>query len=105
MRNVNDAEFAEVTSGAGVVLVDFWASWCGPCRVFTPILEKVAEAHPEVTLVGVNVEEQRELAQRCGITSIPTLWVFSGGEQVGAVVGVVPQSRLERMVQAVVAAR
>ena len=79
--HVNDNEFdREVLQDSGTVLVDFWATWCGPCRMLAPILEELSGQHPELKIVKVDVDENRELALRYGIESIPTLLVFRNGQ-------------------------
>lgn len=75
------------------VLVDFWASWCGPCRALSPIVDAVAEAHPDkVKVCKVNVDEEPELAARYHVMSIPTLVVFRGGEKVKSSVGLISEA-------------
>ena len=77
----------EVLEAKGTVLVDFWAPWCGPCRMQAPILEAFAGEHPEVKVGKVNVDENPELAEKFGIMSIPTLLVFKDGKLVKSAVG------------------
>lgn len=77
----------EVMNSEKPVLVDFWASWCGPCRMVSPVVEKIAEEYPEYKVVKVNVDEEQELAAQFGVMSIPTLMVVKSGEVVNKSVG------------------
>ncbi|MGI5059181.1 thioredoxin [Treponema pectinovorum] len=80
------------------VLVDFWASWCGPCKMLGPIVAQIAEENQGVVKVGkVNVDEQEELASKYGIVSIPTVILFKGGQAVKTSVGLVPKETLVAM--------
>lgn len=89
----------EVLKSDKTVLVDFWASWCGPCRMLSPVVDEIAEEHPEIKVCKVNVDEQEELAMRYGIMSIPTLIVFRGGEAVRQNAGVLPKQAILDMVR------
>lgn len=84
----------EVLQSEQTVLVDFWASWCGPCSMFAPVVEQIAEEHAEIKVGKVNVEEQPELAQQFQVMSIPMMVVFKGGKAVGSSVGVQPKEAI-----------
>mgnify|MGYP000152296626 FL=1 len=88
---------SEVLKAEGTVLVDFWATWCGPCRMLSPIVDEVANEHPDVKVGKINVDEQPELAQQFGIMSIPTLLVFKNGEKVQESVGLIPKEKVEAL--------
>ena len=82
------------TIGAGVTVVDFWAPWCGPCRIVGPVIEEVAEAMPEIKVGKVNIDDHQELAVRYNVMSIPTIIVFKDGKPVNSSVGVVSKKAL-----------
>ncbi len=87
----------EVLSNTEPVVVDFWAPWCGPCRVVAPVLERIAEERAgELKIVKVNIDDERELAVRYGISSIPTIVLFEGGEPVARAVGAQAKGRMEK---------
>ena len=86
--NINKNNFVEeVINSEKPVLVDFWASWCGPCRMVVPIVEQIAEEYPEYKVVKINVDEEQELAAQFGVMSIPSLMIFKNGEVVNKSVG------------------
>lgn len=89
---------SEVLSGSDATLVDFWAAWCGPCRMLGPVIEEIAaENHPGLTVGKVNVDEQPDLASRYGVMSIPTVILFRGGKEVARSVGVKSKAELLAM--------
>jgi thioredoxin len=95
------ADFGRVVHENDVVLVDFWASWCGPCRMFAPIFEKASEDHPGIVFAKVDTESEQELAAAAHITSIPTLMAFKGGQLVFSQPGALPAPALEQLVEAI----
>ena len=93
--HVNDNEFdREVLQDSGTVLVDFWATWCGPCRMLAPILEELSGQHPELKIVKVDVDENPQLAMAFQVSSIPTVVSFQDGKALKKSVGVVPGEKL-----------
>ncbi len=95
--NKNNFE-EEVLKSDKPVLVDFWASWCGPCRMFAPIIDTVAEEYPDEVKVGkINVDEENELAQQYRVASIPTLIMFQNGEAMKRSVGVISKEDIVAM--------
>jgi thioredoxin 1 len=93
--------FDELIEGDGIVLVDFWAAWCGPCRQFAPVFEAASEQHEDIRFLKVDTEEERELAARAAITSIPTLMAFRDGILVYARPGALPAPMLEQLIAGV----
>lgn len=87
----------EVMNSDKPVLMDFWASWCGPCRMLGPVLEELAAERPDVKVVKINTDEQPELAAKFGVMSIPALFVVKDGEITNQTVGVQPKARLEAL--------
>ena len=91
---------SEAVQTSQTVLIDFWATWCGPCRMLSPVVDEVAEENPTVKVCKVNVDEQPELAEQFSVMSIPTLVVLKNGQVVNQSVGVVPKSSIESMIRA-----
>ena len=98
--DVKTADFeAEVLKSDKTVLVDFWAVWCGPCRMLSPVVDQVAEENPDTKVCKVNVDEEQQLAIKYGVMSIPTLLVFKGGELVNQSVGVIPKEEVLNLIK------
>ena len=99
---ITDQNFTEeIDTQDGLSVVDFWAAWCGPCRLVAPIVEKLAEDYAEEGLrVGkLDVDQNQEIASRFGVRSIPTILFFKDGELVDQVIGLVPRTQLEELIQ------
>ena len=90
--------FEQTVSGDGIVLVDFWATWCGPCRQFGPIFEEASEKYPDVVFGKIDTDDQQQLAMAAQITSIPTLMAFRDGVAVFRQSGALPLSALEDLI-------
>jgi thioredoxin 1 len=96
LTEVTDANFqAEVIESESPVLVDFWAPWCGPCRVVAPVLEEIAAEREDLRIVKLNVDENQQTAASFDVLSIPTLILFRSGQPVKKVIGAYPKKKLE----------
>ena len=96
IKHITDASFdADVLNAAQPVLVDYWAEWCGPCKMIAPILDEVAKDYDgRLNIAKMNVDQNREVPAKFGIRGIPTLMIFKGGQKVDTVVGAVPKATL-----------
>jgi thioredoxin 1 len=95
------SSFGAQIEKTGITLVDFWAEWCGPCRMFAPIFEAASEKYPEITFGKVDTEAQQQLAEEAGISSIPTLMVFRDGILLYNNPGALPAEALDEIIKAV----
>lgn len=96
-QSVSMATFEGVVDEHELVLLDFWASWCGPCKTFLPVFEELARHHPDIYFGKVNVEEARDLAEAFQVRSVPTLMAFKKGTLVFEQAGLLPPAALERL--------
>ena len=97
--NVKSTEFEALIDKGGIVLVDFWAEWCGPCKMFGPIFEKVSGNFPEITFAKIDTEAEREISAAAGITSIPTLMAFRDGILLYREAGALPEKHLVQLIE------
>ncbi len=102
--NVGEKEFETLITESPIVFVDFWAEWCGPCKMFGPIFEAASEKHPDVVFAKVDTEAEQALAGAAGITSIPTLMAFRDGILLFRQPGALPAASLEELIGAIKAA-
>ena len=99
--DLSTSTFEQAVLGGGIVLVDFWAAWCGPCRMFAPTFDKASAKHPDIVFGKVDTEAERELASAAGIMSIPTLMGFRDGILVYNQAGAASASALDGVIQAI----
>ncbi|MFC6593331.1 thioredoxin [Kitasatospora paranensis] len=96
---LTDKNFDEIAGGKGIVLVDFWAAWCGPCRMFAPVFERVSQKHPDIVFGKVDTQAQQQLAAAFQISSIPTLMAVRDGVVLYAQPGALPEAALEDVIR------
>lgn len=98
VQHITTAQFqTEVLDFPGTVLLDFWATWCGPCRMIAPIVEQIAEENPDIKVCKIDVDENMELAMQFQVASIPTLVVMKNGKMTASTVGAVPKAQILAM--------
>jgi thioredoxin 1 len=100
-KHLTTADFTEVASGDGIVLIDFWAAWCGPCVRFAPVYERVSEKHPDIVFAKVDTEAEPVLAQEFDIQAIPTIMAIRDGVMVYQRPGALPEQALEQLISQV----
>lgn len=98
-KNLTYTDFTQTIGDDGIVFVDFWAAWCGPCRSFAPTFEEASEQHPDIVFGKVDTEAEQQLAAEFRITSIPTLMVFRDGIMVYSQPGALPPAQLDQLIQ------
>jgi len=100
MLEVNEQNFEEeVTKSDKPVIVDFWAAWCGPCKMLGPVFEKVSQDMPEVKFAKLNVDENKDLQQKNAVMGIPCMIIFKNGEEVERIVGFQPEEKLKESIK------
>lgn len=97
IKHFKTAEFDAAVAAAPLAMVDFWADWCGPCKMIAPILEQIAEEHPELTIAKMNIDDDPSVAISYGVTGIPTLLLFENGQVKQTVVGYREKADLEAL--------
>ena len=96
---INKDNFSEVLNQEKTVLLDFYASWCGPCRMLSPVVDKIAKENPQYLVGKINVDEETDLAMQFGVTSIPALFVLKNGKVVNQSLGAIPEQQILRLLE------
>lgn len=100
VQHLNEKDFEEaVINYDGVILVDFWATWCGPCKMIAPIIEQISEEMPNIKVAKIDVDENENLANKYEIASIPTLMIFKNGNPVDTLIGFTPKDTLKNTIE------
>ena len=99
VQELTHENFDDVTDRPGVILIDFWAAWCAPCKAFAPVYEAAAEKYPEILFTKIDADAQQVLAQQFEVKSIPTMLAVKDGEIVGVRVGALPPAKLEAFIK------
>ena len=100
MKVATNTNFNELLQDSKLVIVDFWATWCGPCRMLAPVIEELAGEHPEVQFAKLDVDQVPDVAMRFGVSAIPTVVLFKAGKEVQRFVGVEPKGAYEQALAA-----
>jgi thioredoxin 1 len=99
VREITDQDFEQLVTGDQPVFIDFWAPWCGPCRIIGPIVEEIAPSYEgKVVITKMNVDENQMVPSKCVVKSIPTLMIFKNGQLVDRAVGVMPKPVLQKFI-------
>lgn len=96
---INKNNFDEILKSEKTVLLDFYASWCGPCRMLSPVVDKIADEHPEFLVGKINVDEETDLAMQFGVSSIPALFVLKNGEVINQSLGAIPEQKILQLLE------
>lgn len=94
VKNITNKEFESIINNENVTLVDFYASWCGPCKALAPVLDELSNEKPDLLIAKVNVDDDRDLALQFKVRSVPTMIIFKGGKEINRLVGFLPKEEI-----------